>query len=136
MALVMPAFDRNDLGKGSFSQYKYGLTPNNSRVRLRLAGSNPHQDALRALRESGGELETAINRRNQQQDAADEPIEVRLFTGSSVTGPVGWVPRGLESIVDETLSRLDMAGQRTRIPVEIVRKGALLRVELLMGHTL
>lgn len=132
----MPAFDRNDLGKGSFGQYKWGLAPNNARVRLRLAGSNPHQETLSELLASGDELETAITRRNQQQDAEDAPIEVRLFTGSRVTGPVGWVPRGLEAIVDEALSRLDMAGKRTRIPVDIIRKGGLLRVELLMGETL
>lgn len=132
----MPAFDRNDLGKGSFNQYKWGLAPNNGRVRLRLAGSNPHQETLSELLASGDELETAISRRNQQQDAEDAPIEVRLFTGSRVSGPVGWVPRGLEAIVDEALSRLDMAGKRTRIPVDIIRKGGLLRVELLMGETL
>ncbi len=131
-----PAFDRNDLGKGSFNQYKWALAPNNRRVRLRLAGSNPHQATLAELLASGDQLETAITRRNQQQDAEDAPIEVRLFTGSRVSGPVGWVPRGLEAIVDEALSRLDMAGKRTRIPVDIVRKGSLLRVELRMGETL
>lgn len=136
MPSELPAFDKNDLGKGSFNQYKYGLTPNNGRVRLRLAGSNPHQDALRTIVESGtGPLETAISRRSQQQDAEDAPIEVRLFTGSRVSGPVGWVPRGLESIVDEALSRLDIKGRKQRIPVEIVRKGGLYRVELKMGET-
>ncbi|MDO7881682.1 hypothetical protein [Antiquaquibacter soli] len=136
MPSEMPDLDKNDLGKGSFSQYKYGLTPNNARVRLRLAGSNPHQDVLREIVESGaGPLETAISRRSQQQDAEDAPIEVRLFTGSRVSGPVGWVPRGLESIVDEALSRLDIAGRKQRIPVEIIRKGGLYRVELKMGET-
>lgn len=136
MASEMPALDKNDLGKGSFSQYKYGLAPNNSRVRLRLAGSNPYQDTLRDIVESGsGPLETAISRRSQQQDAEDAPIEVRLFTGSRVSGPVGWIPRGLESIVDEALSRLDIAGRKQRIPVEIIRKGGLYRVELKMGET-
>ena len=132
----MPAFDRNDLGKGSLSQYKWGLAPNNGRVRIRLAGSNPHQEELASLRDStGGMLETAITRRNQQQDAEDAPIEVRLFTGSRVSGPVGWVPRGLEAVIDETLSRLDIEGRPTRIPAEIVRKGTVLRVELRMGET-
>ncbi len=136
MPIEMPPLDKNDLGKGSFNNYKYGLAPNNARVRLRLAGSNPYQDALREIAESGATgLETAISRRSQQQDAEDAPIEVRLFTGSRVSGPVGWVPRGLESIVDETLSRLDLAGRKQRIPVEIVRKGGLYRVELLMGLT-
>lgn len=135
MAPEIPVFDRNDRGKGSFNDYKWGLAPNNSRVRLRLAGSNPHQTALAELLSSGEELETAIARRNQQEDAEDAAIEVRLFTGSRVSGPVGWVPRGLEAIVDEALSRLDMAGRRTRIPVDIVKKGSLLRVELRMGET-
>ena len=136
MATELPDFDRNDLGKGSFSNYKYGLVPNNARVRMRLAGSNPHQVALKEIVESGaGPLETAMGRRSQQQDAEDAPIEVRLFTGSRVSGPVGYVPRGLESIVDEALSRLDIHGKKQRIPVEIIRKGGLYRVELVMGAT-
>lgn len=136
MATEYPETDRNDRGKGSFGDYRYGLNPNNARVRMRLACSNPYQDALRELAESGaGPLETAISRRSQQQDAEDAPIEVRLFTGSRVSGPVGWIPRGLESVVDETLSRLDIAGRKQRIPAEIVRKGGLYRVELLIGQT-
>ena len=136
MASEYPEPDRNDRGKGSFSDYRYGLNPNNARVRMRLAGSNPHQDVLREIVESSAApLETAISRRSQQQDAEDAPIEVRLFTGSRVSGPVGWIPRGLESVVDETLSRLDIAGRKQRIPAEIVRKGGLYRVELLIGQT-
>lgn len=136
MASAEPEFDRKDLGKGSFNDYRFGLTPNNARVRMRLAGSNPHQDLLRDIVESGAKpLETAISRRSQQQDAEDAPIEIRLFTGSRVSGPVGWVPRGLESVVDEALSRLDILGRKQRIPVEIVRKGGVYRVELLMGRT-
>jgi hypothetical protein len=136
MVTVMPEFDKNDRGKGSFSQYRYGLAPNNARVRMRLAGSNFHQELLRDIAASGsGPIETAISRRSPQQDAEDAPIEIRLFTGSRVSGPVGWVPRGLESIIDETLSRLDLAGRKQRIPVEIVRKGGLYRVDLLVGLT-
>ena len=136
MATELPEFDRNDVGKGSFNNYRYGLVPNNARVRLRLAGSNPYQEALKELVESGASpLETAVSRRSQQEDATDAPIEVRLFTGTRVSGPVGWIPRGLESVVDEALSRLDMAGKKQRIPAQIVRKGGLYRVELLMGQT-
>jgi hypothetical protein len=128
--------DRNDLGKGSLSQYRGVLVPANARVRLRLAGSNPHQNDLAALVESGaGPLETAISKRTQKEEGADAPIEVRLFTGSRVSGPVGYVPRGLESVVDEALGRLDMQGRKQRIPVQIVRKGGLYRVELLVGQT-
>lgn len=136
MANDEPTFDKNDQGKGSFGQYRGMLNPANKRVRIRLAGSNPNQDELRTIVESGASpLETAISRRSAQQDAVDAPIEIRLFTGSRVSGPVGFVPRGLESVVDEALSRLDILGRRQRIPVEIVRKGGLYRVELLMGET-
>jgi hypothetical protein len=136
MASDEPAFDRNDQGKGSFNDYRGLLAPKNARVRLRLAGSNPYQQELRDIVDSGTTpLETAISRRSQQEESVDAPIEVRLFTGSRVSGPVGIVPRGLESLVDEALSRLDINGRKQRIPVEITRKGGLYRVELLMGQT-
>jgi len=132
----MPTHDRNDLGKGKLSQYRGVLVPANKRVRIQLAGSNPLQHELKAIVESGATpLETAISRRSQQQEGQDAEMEVRLFTGSRVSGPVGWVPRGLESVVDEALSRLDILGRKQRIPVEIVRKGGLYRVELLIGST-
>ena len=132
----MPVHDRGDAGKGSLAQYRGVLLPNNGRVRLRLAGSNPFQQELKTIVESGASpLETAISRRSQQQEGQDAEIEVRLFTGSRVSGPVGWVPRGLESVVDEALSRLDILGRKQRIPVEIIRKGGQYRVELLMGAT-
>lgn len=132
----MPTHDRNDLGKGTLSQYRGVLVPRSARVRIRLAGSNPLQHELREIVQSGAApLETAIGRRSQQQEGADAEIEVRLFTGSRVSGPVGWVPRGLESVVDEALSRLDIQGRKQRIPVEIVRKRGLYRVDLLIGST-
>lgn len=135
-AVVEPEFERGDEGKGNFNSYKYDLIPNNARVRLRLAGSNPHQDTLRELVESGATgLETAISRRTPEQERVDAPIEVRLFAGSRVSPPVGIVPRGLEALVDEALSRLDKLGRKQRIPVAIVRKGGKYRVELLMGQT-
>jgi hypothetical protein len=132
-AAEMPDFDRNDQGKGSFNQYRGVLVPTNGRVRIRLAGSNPHQALLADL--IGQDAETAISRRSQQLEAVDAPIEVRLFVGSRVIGPVGWVPRGLESVVDEALGRLDTLGRKARIPAQIIRKGGLFRVELLMGQT-
>ena len=132
----MPAFDRNDLGKGSLNQFRGVLVPVNSRIRIRLAGSNQFQQELKDIVETGETpLTTATARRTQQQEGADTDIEVRLFTGSRVSGPVGLVPRGLESVVDEALSRLDISGQNQRIPVEIVRKRGLFRVELLIGQT-
>jgi len=130
------ALDRNDLGKGSLSQYRGVLVPVNARVRLRLAGSNPHQHQLKAIVDSGANpLETAIGKRSQQEEGTDAPIEVRLFTGARVSGVVGLVPRGFESIVDEALGRLDTLGRSQRIPVEIVRTGGLYRVELRIGLT-
>jgi len=132
----MPSHDRNDLGKGKLSDYRGVLVPANKRVRVRLAGSNPFQDELKAIVESGASpLETATGKRTQQQEGQDAEIEVRLFTGARVSGVVGWVPRGLESVYDEALSRLDIAGRKLRIPVEVVRKGGLYRVELLIGET-
>ena len=128
--------DRNDRGKGSLSQYRGVLEPANARVRLVLAGSNPYQQELAAIVESGASpLETAIGKRSQQEEGRDAPIEVRLFTGSRVSGVVGLVPRGFESVVDEALGRLDTLGRKQRIPVAITRKGGLYRVELLMGLT-
>lgn len=135
-AVAEPEFERGDEGKGSFNNYKYDLLPNNRRVRVRLAGSNPNQQAIKDIVDSGATpLETAISRRTTEQERVDAPIEVRLFTGSRVSPPVGIVPRGLESIVDEALSRLDKLGRKQRIPVEIVRKGGKYRVELVMGET-
>ena len=132
----MPSHDRNDLGKGKLTQYRGVLVPANGRVRIRLAGSNPFQQELADIVASGASpLETATPRRSQQEEGQDAEIQVRLFTGSRVSGPVGWVPRGLESVYDEALSRLDIAGRKQRIPVEIVRKGGVYRVELLIGQT-
>jgi hypothetical protein len=37
--------------------------------------------------------------------------------------------------VDEALARLDLQGRKPRIPVEIIRKGGLYRVEVLIGET-
>jgi hypothetical protein len=45
------------------------------------------------------------------------------------------VPRGLEAVVNETLSRLETAGRKPRIPAEVVRTKQGLRVDLLMGET-
>ncbi len=129
-------FDKNDRGLGTLKPYRGVLRPTSRRVRIRLAGSNPHQDELRSIVESGAApLETAISRRSQQEEAVDAPIVVRLFTGSRVSGPVGSIPRGVESAVDEALARLDLQGRKPRIPVEIIRKRGLYRVEVLIGET-
>ena len=129
-----PAFPKGDQGSGRLEDYKFDLLPANSRVTIRLAGSDPYQDLLRDL--VGVEpIETAVTRRTEEEERTDAPIEVRLFANSRIIGPVGRVPRGLEAAVNEALSRLDIAGRRPRIPVEVVRTRRGLRVDLLMGET-
>ncbi len=124
---------RADRGAGSLKDYRYDLRARNKRVTIMLAGSDPYQDELRGVLESGDEVETAISARSQEAERIDAPIVVRLFTGRRVSGPVGSVPRGLESVVDETLRRLDDTLGKARIPARVVRKGGKLRVELLLG---
>ncbi|GAA2086287.1 hypothetical protein GCM10009840_24790 [Pseudolysinimonas kribbensis] len=126
--------DRTDRGEGKLNDYTYGLLARNRRIRLTLAGSDACQDELIAVLEQGADqMETAVSPRTQAQEKVDAPIVVRLFTGRRVSGPVGMVPRGLESVVDENLRRLDDAFGIARIPVAIVRKRGRLRVQLLMG---
>ena len=126
---------RGDRGKGSFDDYVYDLRPKNSRVTMTLADSDPRQDELRTIVESGeSTAETAISPRSIEQERVDAPIEVRLFTGRRVSGVVGQVPRGLESVIDETLRRLDDAGEKARIPAKIVGSPGAYRVKLLMGN--
>lgn len=126
--------DRADRGAGSLGDYAFGLLARNRRIRMTLAGSDACQDEIRAVLDQGSDrIETAISPRTPSEDREDAPIVVRLFTGRRVSGPVGMVPRGLESVIDENLRRLDDALGVARIPVEIVRKRGRLRVQLLMG---
>jgi hypothetical protein len=134
------SFPKSDRGLGHFDDYAFDLRPRNKGITMVLAGSDPHQDELRTIAESlaaeeSGEakVETAISPRTLEQERTDEPIVVRLFTGRRVSGPVGTVPRGLESVVDETLRRLDDSVGKARIPVRIIHKSGTYRVELLMG---
>jgi hypothetical protein len=131
---------KSDRGLGHFDDYAFDLRPRNKNTTMVLAGSDPYQDELRAIVEAlasddadGARVETAISARTVEQERTDEPIVVRLFTGRRVSGPVGTVPRGLESAVDETLRRLDDTVGKARIPVRIIRKSGMYRVELLMG---
>ncbi|WP_294181526.1 hypothetical protein [uncultured Schumannella sp.] len=127
-------FPKGDRGSGDFGQYDYALKARRKGTVIQLAGSDPHQEELRAVLEAAdASIETAMSPRTVQQEGVDAPIEVRLFTGRRVSGVVGRVPRGLEAIVDETLRRLEDAGSKPRIPVRIVEKRGVLRVELLMG---
>jgi len=131
---VDTSLPRDDRGFGSFDDYVYNLAPRNKRVTIVLANSDPYQDELREIAASGeSHIETAISPRTLQAEGQDAPIEVRLFTGRRVSGPVGMVPRGLESVVDENLRRLDDKGLKARIPVRIDQKREGYRVVLLMG---
>lgn len=128
------SFPKEDRGFGSFDDYVYNLEPKSKRTTMVLAGSDPHQDELREIAESGAEtIETAISPRTLEQERVDAPIEVRLFTGRRVSGVVGSVPRGLESVIDENLRRLDIKGLKQRIPVRIEKRREGYRVVLLMG---
>ena len=129
-----PDFPKGDRGRGSLDDYKFDLLPANSGTTIRLAGSDPHQDLLRDL-VGALPVETAIARRTAEEERTDAPIPVRIFVDGRIVGPVGRVPRGLESAVAEALSRLDMAGRRPRIPVQIVSTRQGVRVDLLMGET-
>jgi hypothetical protein len=129
-----PEFPKGDRGRGSLDDYKFDLLPANGRVTIRLAGSDPHQDLLRDVAQAAA-VETAIARRTDEEERTDAPLPVRLFVDGRIVGPVGRVPRGLEGVVSEALSRLDTAGKKPRIPVDVVRTREGLRVDLLMGET-
>lgn len=129
-----PEFPKEDRGSGSLDDYKFDLLPANSRTTIRLAGSDPHQDLLRDI-VGVDSVETAIGRRTAEEERTDAPLPVRLFVEGRILGPVGRVPRGLESVVNEALSRLEMAGRKPRIPVAVVATKQGVRVDLLMGET-
>lgn len=131
---VDTSLPREDRGFGSFDDYVYNLEPRSKRTTMVLAGSDPHQDEIAKILEAGAEtIETAISPRTLDQERVDAPIEVRLFTGRRVSGVVGTIPRGLESVIDENLRRLDTRGLKQRIPVRIDKKREGYRVVLLMG---
>jgi hypothetical protein len=135
-APVDPSLPKDDRGSGSFDDYKYNLLPTNARTTLRLANSTPHQDELRRIIDSGdSNLETAISRRSPEEERTDAPMQIRLFSGSRVTGVVGTVPRGLEPVIDEALSRLETAGKKARIPASVTKARSGWRVDLLSGRT-
>ena len=126
----------DDRGSGSFDDYKYNLLPNKTRTTLRLANSAPHQNELQRIIDNGElELETAISRRSAEEERTDAPMDIRLFSGSRVTGVVGRIPRGLESVIDEALGRLDGAGKKARIPASVQKTRSGWRVDLLIGRT-
>jgi hypothetical protein len=129
-----PDWPKQDAGSGSLDDYKFDLAPANGRVTIRLAGSDPHQDVLATAAEAA-RIETAIVPRTMEEERTDARMPVRLFADGRVYGPVGVVPRGLEGVVSETLSRLERSGTKARIPVSIAATKQGLRVDLLIGAT-
>jgi len=123
-----------DAGVGTLKQYNYDLRPVNRNVVMRLAGSDPFQDEIIRAAESSP-LEAFIAKRTAEEERTDAPLAVRFFVDSRMTGIVGYAPRGLEHVVLEAVTRLELAGRKTRIPAQIIRTRAGYRVELLMGRT-
>lgn len=123
-----------DAGSGSFNDYKYNLMPNNTRVTMQLAGSDPHQDELARL-QVAQELQAFIPKRTIEEERTDTPLPVRFLVDGRMSGVVGYAPRGLEPVVFEAIARMEQAGRSPRIPAEIVTTRAGLRVNLLMGET-
>ena len=135
-APVDTSLPKDDRGSGSFDDYKYDLLPTKAGTTLRLANSAPHQNELQRIIDSGeSELETAISRRSAEEERTDAPMDIRLFSGSRVTGVVGRIPRGLEPVIDEALGRLDGAGKKARIPASVQKTRSGWRVDLLIGRT-
>ncbi len=133
---VDESLPKTDRGSGSFDDYVGVLVPKNAKVTMRLANSDPFQDELAALAGEDPEvLTTATPARTLDQERVDAPIEVRIFSGRRVSGPVGFVPRGLESLYDEAVRRLDGRGAKPRIPVAVVKTKHGYRLDLLMGQT-
>ncbi|HEV7950904.1 MAG TPA: hypothetical protein VGP24_14155 [Glaciihabitans sp.] len=124
----------NDSGSGRLKDYRYDLIPVNKRVIIQLAGSDEFQDEISALADQG-ELQAFVSRRTIEEERTDAPVAVRIFTNSRMSGVVGFVPRGLENVVLETLPRLENAGKPARIPAVAVSSKHGLRVNLLMGAT-
>src|ERR1700710_1500390 len=111
----------SDSGSGKLGDYKYNLVPANKRVSIRLADSDPYQDDLAELINEET-LETFINARTIEEERTDAPMPVRFFTGRRMSGVVGFVPRGLEPVVIEALTRLE-GRSNNRIPATIIKKG-------------
>ncbi|CAN5171078.1 hypothetical protein BH09ACT2_BH09ACT2_19470 [soil metagenome] len=135
-APVDRSLPKDDRGSGSLDDYKYDLLPSNARTTVRLANSAPCQEEIQRIVDSGeSELETAISRRSIEEERTDAPMDIRLFSGSRVTGVVGTIPRGLEPVIDEALGRLDRGGKKARIPASVQKTKNGWRIDLLIGQT-
>ncbi|GGF35500.1 hypothetical protein [Subtercola lobariae] len=131
-------FGKKDVGSGKLADYRFNMLPKNTKVTLQLAGSDPFQDVISDAQGrigSRGDLQAFVARCTADEERTDAPIAVRFFIDSRMTGVVGWVPRGLEAAVIDTLTRLETAGRTPRIPAAIVKTRHGLRVDLLLGLT-
>ncbi|MWV49500.1 hypothetical protein GRS96_09460 [Rathayibacter sp. VKM Ac-2803] len=128
----------NDRGSGKLDDYDYELLPKSRRgeTLLGIADSLPHQEELARILSFGEEEVTAIiPRRSAEEERTDAPMPVRLFANQRPSDLVGYVPRGLENVVDAALARLSEAGKQPRVPARIVKAKGALRVQLLMHET-
>jgi hypothetical protein len=131
-----PGLPKSDRGSGSLDDYDFDLRPRKSGTVMRLEASDGFQDELVEIEGLADEtLATITPARTQEEDGRDAPIEVRLFLGRRVSGPVGRVPRGLEGVFDQAVRRLDDRGDKPRIPATVVKTRNGLRVDLRMGET-
>jgi len=125
---------KNDAGSGEWKDYGYDLVPTNRNTVIQLAESNEHQDELEPLL-GVDEVQAFVARRTIEEERTDAPLPVRFFVDSRMTGIVGLVPRGLEPVVFEAMTRLESAGRSNRIPATVVKTRHGIRVNLLMGKT-
>jgi len=134
---VDTSLPKSDRGFASFDDFDYRLRPKNGRVTMTLAGSDAHQDELKAIVHNGEneDAETAVSPRSMADERIDAPIPVRLFLGRRVSGVVGSIPRGFESLIDENIRMIEDRGSKPRIPVRIEHKKGAYRVVLLLGKT-
>lgn len=132
--MTEPRFAKSDAGKGSLRQYKYDLIPSSKRVTMTLAGSDEAQAEIERV-SVVAEPRAFVGARTPEEERTDAPLAVRIFADSRMSGVVGYVPRGLEAVVLEAVSRLERSGRNSRIPVRFERSRAGWRVVLLMGLT-
>lgn len=127
---------KTDAGSGKLADYSYDLAPKRSSAVIRLARTDPSQDELARILSLGIDSpEAFIARRTIEDERVDAPMPVRLFVEARPTGVVGWVPRGLEGVVEAALSRWEEREGKVRLPAAIVKTRHGLRVELQIGAT-
>jgi hypothetical protein len=123
----------SDSGSGKLKEYDYNLVPRSKKVIVTLAGSDAFQQELADL-QAEDTLQTFIPLRTVEEERTDAAMPVRFFTGRRMSGVVGFVPRGLEPVIAQALTRLEERANN-RIPAHIIRKGGKLRVVLFTGQT-